>query len=410
MAGNTPSSLTSAGVRAIDVDALVAFTRELVRIPSVFDPARGLDEEPAAELVEAQMRAFGWSPRVDLVAAGRPNVVATIEGDRPGRTLLFEGHTDVVTEGDEDLWSVDPFGAELRDGRIYGRGSADMKSGVAAMLFATDAIVRSGSFPGRIVVATLVDEEGLMAGVRDFIARGHASGIDGAICCEPEGGEICHAAKGALRLRIDLTGKMAHGAMPFEGRNPNRAAAAIIAALTELEQSVQGRHGVHEHLGQPWITPTVLRAGEPAQMNVVPATASLWVDVRTTPTVDHDGLVAEVTNVAAEAAGTAEVTVAVTVVDNRPAVELATDAPLVRAVWDAHAAVASTAPRLGGVPGTTDGTLLTALAGVPTVVYGPGGKWIAHQADEYVDVADMVEHANVYVEAARRFLDGDGGR
>jgi succinyl-diaminopimelate desuccinylase len=410
MAGNTPSSLTSAGVRAIDVDALVAFTRELVRIPSVFDPARGLDEEPAAELVEAQMRAFGWSPRVDLVAAGRPNVVATIEGDRPGRTLLFEGHTDVVTEGDEDLWSVDPFGAELRDGRIYGRGSADMKSGVAAMLFATDAIVRSGSFPGRIVVATLVDEEGLMAGVRDFIARGHASGIDGAICCEPEGGEICHAAKGALRLRIDLTGKMAHGAMPFEGRNPNRAAAAIIAALTELEQSVQGRHGVHEHLGQPWITPTVLRAGEPAQMNVVPATASLWVDVRTIPAVDHDGLVAEVTNVAAEAAGTAEVTVAVTVVDNRPAVELATDAPLVRAVWDAHAAVASTAPRLGGVPGTTDGTLLTALAGVPTVVYGPGGKWIAHQADEYVDVADMVEHANVYVEAARRFLDGDGGR
>jgi succinyl-diaminopimelate desuccinylase len=410
MAGNTPSSLTSAGVRAIDVDALVAFTRELVRIPSVFDPARGLDEEPAAELVEAQMRAFGWSPRVDLVAAGRPNVVATIEGDRPGRTLLFEGHTDVVTEGDEDLWSVDPFGAELRDGRIYGRGSADMKSGVAAMLFATDAVVRSGSFPGRLVVATLVDEEGLMAGVRDFIARGHASGIDGAICCEPEGGEICHAAKGALRLRIDLTGKMAHGAMPFEGRNPNRAAAAIIAALTELEQSVQGRHGVHEHLGQPWITPTVLRAGEPAQMNVVPATASLWVDVRTTPTVDHDGLVAEVTNVAAEAAGTAEVTVAVTVVDNRPAVELATDAPLVRAVWDAHAAVASTAPRLGGVPGTTDGTLLTALAGVPTVVYGPGGKWIAHQADEYVDVADMVEHANVYVEAARRFLDGDGGR
>jgi succinyl-diaminopimelate desuccinylase len=410
MAGNTPSSLTSAGVRAIDVDALVAFTRELVRIPSVFDPARGLDEAPAAELVEAQMRAFGWSPRVDLVAAGRPNVVATIEGDRPGRTLLFEGHTDVVTEGDEDLWSVDPFGAELRDGRIYGRGSADMKSGVAAMLFATDAIVRSGSFPGRIVVATLVEEEGLMAGVRDFIARGHARGIDGAICCEPEGGEICHAAKGALRLRIDLTGKMAHGAMPFEGRNPNRAAAAIIAALTELEQSVQGRHGVHEHLGQPWITPTVLRAGEPAQMNVVPATASLWVDVRTTPTVDHDGLVAEVTNVAAEAAGTAEVTVAVTVVDNRPAVELATDAPLVRAVWDAHAAVASTAPRLGGVPGTTDGTLLTALAGVPTVVYGPGGKWIAHQADEYVDVADMVEHANVYVEAARRFLDGDGGR
>ena len=103
------------------------------------------------------------------------------------------------------------------------------------MLFAADAVVRSGSFPGRIVVAALVDEEGMMSGVRDFVARGHGPTVDGAICCEPEGGEICHAAKGALRLRVDLTGKMAHGAMPFEGRNPNRAVAAVIAALADLE-------------------------------------------------------------------------------------------------------------------------------------------------------------------------------
>ena len=136
----------------------------------MFDPERGLNEQPAAELVEAQMQAFGWTPRVDVVADGRPNVIATIDGDRPGRTLLLEGHTDVVTEGDERAWSVDPFGAELRDGRIYGRGSADMKSGVAAMLFAADAVVRAGSFPGRIVVAALVDEEGMMSGVRDFVA------------------------------------------------------------------------------------------------------------------------------------------------------------------------------------------------------------------------------------------------
>ena len=388
----------------IDVDAVVEFTRQLVRIPSVYDPARGLNEQPAAELVAEQMRAFGWSPRVDLVADGRPNVIATIDGDRPGRTLLFEGHTDVVTEGDEQAWTVDPFGAELRGGRIYGRGSADMKSGVAAMLFAADAVIRAGSFPGRLVVAALVDEEGMMAGVRDFVARGHADGIDGAICCEPEGGEICNTAKGALRLRIDLTGKMAHGAMPFEGRNPNRAAAAVIAALTDLEQRLHEAHGEHEHLGRPWITPTVLRAGTPAQMNVVPGTSTLWVDVRTVPSVDHDELLASVTELAADACGTSGVTSQVTAIDDRPPVELAPDDPLVRAVWDAHTAVATTPARLGGVPGTTDGTMLTALAGVPTVVYGPGGKWIAHQANEYVEVADIVEHASVYVEAAGRFL------
>ncbi len=388
----------------IDGDALVEFTRELVRIPSVYDPARRLNEQPAAEAVEAQMRAFGWSPRVDLVAAGRPNVIATIDGDRPGRTLLFEGHTDVVTEGDEHAWTVEPFGAELRDGRIYGRGSADMKSGVAAMLFAADAVVRAGSFPGRIVVAALVDEEGMMSGVRDFVARGHAEGIDGAICCEPEGGEICITAKGAMRLRIDLTGKMAHGAMPFEGRNPNRAAAMVIAALTDLERRLQDVHGEHEQLGQPWITPTVLRAGEPAQMNVMPGTSALWVDVRTVPAVDHDRLLTDIEQLASDITRDIGVTTAVTVLDDRPPVELSSDHTLVRAVWDAHTAVGATPARLGGVPGTTDGTMLTALAGVPTVVYGPGGKWIAHQADEYVDVADIVEHANVYVATAERFL------
>lgn len=388
----------------IDVDALVEFTRQLVRIPSVFDPDRGLSEAPAAELVEAQMRTFGWVPHVELVAEGRPNVIAVIEGDSPGRTLMFEGHTDVVTEGDHANWTVDPFGAELRDGKIWGRGSADMKAGVAAMLFATDALVRSGSFPGRIVLGALVDEEGMMRGVRDFVARGHGAGIDGAICCEPEGGEICHVAKGALRLRIDLLGRMAHGAMPFEGRNPNRAVAGVIGALTALEGRLQARHGTHEHLGLPWVTPTVLRSGEPAQMNVMPADASMWVDIRTVPGVDHDELVGEVGVLARDAAADDEVAATVNVIDNRPAVAVDEADPLVRAVWEAHRVVADTPPRLGGVPGTTDGTMLTTLGGIPSVVYGPGGKWIAHQADEFVDVADLVQHANVYVHAARRFL------
>ena len=390
----------------IDTDALVEFTRELVRIPSVFDPDRGLNEAPAAELVATQMRAFGWEPQVDVVADGRPNVIAVVEGDSSGRTLMFEGHTDVVTEGDLSTWTVDPFGAEVRDGKIWGRGSADMKAGVAAMLFATDALVRSGSFPGRIVLGALVDEEGMMLGARDFVARGHAEGIDGAICCEPEGGEICHVAKGAIRLRIDLLGRMAHGAMPFEGRNPNRAAAAVISTLAELEARLQWQLGQHEHLGMAWVTPTVLRAGDPVQMNVMPANASLWVDVRTIPAVDHDEFIEEVRRLATTAAGELDVVAAVTVIDNRPAVALDEGNPLVRALWDAHGAVATTPPRLGGVPGTTDGTMLTTLGGVPTVVYGPGGKWIAHQADEFVSVDDLVQHANVYVDAARRFLPG----
>ncbi len=388
---------------AVDAGALVDLTQRLVRIPSVFDPARDLCEQPAADLVADVMTSCGWTPERDVVAPGRPNVVAVVDGGGgAGPTLMFEGHTDVVTEGEG--WTVDPFGAEIVDGKLWGRGSADMKGGLAAAIMATDALVRRGPFPGRIVLGALVDEEGMMAGAKDFVARGRMAGVDGVICCEPEGGEICHVAKGALRLRLGFTGKMAHGAMPFQGRNPNRAAATAIAALASLEAEVQRRVAEHPHLGMVWITPTVLRAGEPVQMNVMPAAASVWVDVRTTPDVDHDALVAEIADVVAAAAGELGVATTVDVLDDRPAVAVAEDDPLVRAVWAAHAAVGTGPPRLGGVPGATDGTILTSRTGTPSVVYGPGGKWIAHQADEFVEVDDLIAHAEVYVEAADRFL------
>ena len=390
-------------MRYIDADALITFTQQLVRIPSVHDPARGLDEQPAADLVAQQMRAFGWQPEIDVVAAGRPNVVAIVDGGGgPGPTLMFEGHTDVVTEGDG--WTVDPFCGDIVDGCLWGRGSADMKGGLAAMLFATDALRRSGPFPGRIVLAALVDEEGMMLGAKDFVARGRADDVDGVICCEPEGGEICAVAKGALRLRVDLTGKMAHGAMPFQGRNPNRAVGRAIGALAELELSLQQRLGEHPRLGHVWITPTVLRAGEPAQMNVMPAGASMWIDVRTTPEVDHRHLLSELTDVVAVSVAPLGIESVVAVIDDRPAVATAEDHPLLAALAAAHASVTGTPARLGGVPGATDGTILTSRAGLPSVVYGPGGKWIAHQADEFVEVADLVTHAAVYVEAADRFL------
>ena len=236
---------------------------------------------------------------------------------------MFEGHTDVVTEGEG--WTVDPFGGDIVDGRLYGRGAADMKGGLAAMLFATDALQQRGPFPGRVVLAALVDEEGMMLGAKDLVARGRTVGVDAVICCEPEGGEICHVAKGALRLRLDFTGKMAHGAMPFQGRNPNRAAGQALVALAELEAALQARFGEHPHLGQVWITPTVLRAGEPVQMNVMPAGAAVWVDVRTIPDVDHDGLVAELSAAVAASAADLGVTTDVTVIDDRPAVATAED-------------------------------------------------------------------------------------
>jgi succinyl-diaminopimelate desuccinylase len=387
----------------VDEEAVVALTRDLVRLRTVNED--GAREAPAAKLVAETMRSFGWEPQITEVAPGRPNVVAVVEGGGgPGRTLAFEGHTDVVTEGDPDRWSVDPYGGEIRDGRLYGRGSADMKSGVAAMVHAVRALQLAGPFPGRVLVCALVDEEGLMLGAKHFAGTELARGVDGAIICEPEEGEICTSAKGAVRIRVDLLGAMAHGAMPQHGRNPLPAIGRLLVALADLQDQLQKAHPAHEHLGEVYVTPTVSRAGSLDQINVIPARATVAVDVRTIPGVDHSALVARVRELAAEAGAPDGVTSELVVVDDRPCVEIATDHPLVTALAAAHQAVLGEPARYGGVPGATDGTILTRDAGIPTVVYGPGGKWIAHQADEYVEVADIVRCAHVYAAAADRFL------
>jgi succinyl-diaminopimelate desuccinylase len=385
---------------------MIEFTQALVQVPSVHDPDRGLDEAPAAELIGERLRSFGWAPRFDLVEPGRPNVITVVDGGLPGPTLMFEGHTDVVTEGDADRWTVDPFGGTIDDGRLWGRGAADMKSGVAAMIYATKALADGGPFPGRIVLAALVDEEGMMLGAKHLVATGGMEGIDGVICCEPEGGEICHVAKGALRLRIDLRGVMAHGAMPFAGRNPNRAAAAVIDAIAVVEQEVQAEVGNDDYLGLPWLTPTVLRAGSPVQMNVMPADASVWFDVRTVPAISHEALLARVRAAVGRAAEDFGIGWDVVVIDDRPAVHVSPDHALVRALCDAEVDLTGNPGRLGGVPGATDGTVLTSRTGVPSVVCGPGGKWIAHQADEFVEIDEIVHYGHLYVAAARRFLTG----
>jgi succinyl-diaminopimelate desuccinylase len=388
----------------VDSEALLDFTRRLVQVPTVNEPGRG--EAPAAELVADLMRSWGWEPIVEEVAPGRPNVIATVEGGRPGPTLLFEGHTDVVTEGDSAQWTVAPFGSEIVEGRLYGRGSADMKSGLAAMLFATREVQRSGPFPGRIRLAVLVDEEGMMLGAKHFVAAGHASDVDAAIVCEPEAEQVCLTAKGAVRVRLDFHGAMAHGAMPQHGRNPVPVLGRTLAWLADYQTQLQNSCGAHPHLGLPYVTPTVAHSGDLDQINVISADAVLALDIRTVPGLDHADIVTAIEKGVTAAAADSGVEVRMTVIDDRPATETAADSPVAQAVLAAHEQVTGKPAEIGGVPGATDGTILWRDAGLPVVVYGPGGKWIAHQVDEYVEIDDILRKARVYERAARLFLDG----
>ena len=197
------------------------------------------------------MRSFGWEPQFDLVEPGRPNVIAVVDGGGgPGPTLMFEGHTDVVTEGEG--WTVDPFGGEIVDGRLYGRGAADMKGGLAAMLFATHALQQRGPFPGRIVLAALVDEEGMMLGAKDLVARGRTVGVDARHLLRARRRRDLPRRQGRAAAAPRLHGQdgprrdAVPGPQPQPGRRPGdrRAGRAGAGAAGPLRRAPAPRAGV----------------------------------------------------------------------------------------------------------------------------------------------------------------------
>lgn len=403
--------LLDTALRYVDHEELVRLTRDLVRAPSVYSPKdpEG-NESRAARFVADYLEQAGFEVQTEEAAPGRPNVWAVWEGSLPGRTLLFEAHTDVVTEGDAGEWTHPPFGAELAGGRIYGRGACDTKGNLAAAVVAVKAIRDSGvPFPGRIVLCHPVDEEGMMAGIKHFIERGHADGVDGAVICEPEENQLCVRQKGALRIEVTVRGKMAHGAMPLSGVNPVTRAARFVVAVEKLEREEIERHGEDAFLGYPSITPTILmgpECGEP-QINVIPASAYAALDIRTTPSQSHGELVKRLEDIVERlAAGDPDFDANLEVIEARPPTETPMDAPLVRAMASAYTHLTGKEPRYNGVPGATDGTFLHAWAGIPIITTGAGEREIPHHRDEWVGVDELLETCKLYAATAMHFCHG----
>jgi succinyl-diaminopimelate desuccinylase len=413
-------------LNAIDPDEVIDLTASLVRINSVWDPAAGTSEQAAAECAAVWARAQGFRVVMEEVAPGRPNVIVTHAAGAGPRTLMFEGHTDVVTPGDESSWTHDPFGAQIAGRRMYGRGTNDTKGNLAAMLVAMAALKRAGApLAGNIVAGVLCDEEDQMIGVRHFIEKGHADRVTAAVICEPQDGLICTSQKGALRARLNLCGKMCHGAMPLSGLNPATAVAEVIRGLHHLEESAAKAIGRDEHLGWPSFTPTVIQApaGGAAQLNVVPGEARVLVDIRTTPRQSHSAVINDLKSLAAKAELAARthygeydrllgiqrchnLTVGLEILTDRPCTLTDPGEPVVQAAHWATRAVTGREPVYGGVPGATDGTFLWAWKHIPIVTMGAGDRQVPHQKDEWVDLDQLVETVKIYALTALHYLGG----
>lgn len=399
----------------IDGDEVVELTRDLVRIPSVYrsdDP--DATEARVAAHVEAWMRREGFTVEVQPVAPGRPNVIGTLGEKRPGqRSLLLEGHTDVVTEGDPKAWTWPPFGADLANGRIYGRGAADMKGGLAAAMVAAAAFRRAGvEPPGKLVVGALVDEEDRMLGARHLVTTAVGRELDAAIICEPEQNELCLVQRGVVWARFRAHGKMAHGAMPEAGLNPITALGAVIDAVPAVERRIRRRCEKSAYLRPPTVTPTIIQGppkgiGVP-QSNVIPAFGEMTLDVRVTPGIGAEELQAAMEGLCrvAEAAVPGIKVEWEPVNPFRLATKVDKGEAIVQAMIKGVRQATGRAPRYGGVPGSTDGTILRMELGLPIVTCGPGSRLIPHQVDEYVETQELFEAAKIYAASALKFLEG----
>jgi len=397
-------------IEQIDRDELVELTRDLVRIDSVIRPETGGTERHVVKYMGDWIRReLGITPLVEEVEKGRENLIGTLDSGAPGPCLMIEGHTDVVSEGERGRWTRDPFAAEIAEGRIYGRGSCDMKAGLAVALLTARAFARAGQpWSGRIRLGFLCDEEGMMIGVKHFIRAGHADGVDACLVPEPEENNLCITMKGAIRAVVRVHGKMAHGAMPLTGINPSTRLARIILAFEEFEAEEKERCGPDPLIGLPSITFTVVQAppaGSPPQLNVMPGEAVGWIDIRTTLAQSHDALRARLRRILEGlGAGDPDFDADIEFIEDRPVVGIVKEEPIARIAADALRDLTGREPVWNGVPGATDGTFLSAWKGIPCLVNGPGPRHLPHQVDEYVEIEQLLEAARLSVLTASRFL------
>jgi acetylornithine deacetylase/succinyl-diaminopimelate desuccinylase family protein len=385
-------------IRRIRPEEVVQLTSELIRIPSENPPG---DQRAVSEFIESKIRDLGLVAEAYDCRPDKPNVVGLLSGKKRRPVLMLNGHVDTVPVGDKESWEVDPHAAVVKEGRIFGRGAADMKGGLAAMLMAAKAIVEAGvELSGTLMLAAVVDEEvppgGL--GTRDLLEKGYRS--DYAIIGEPTELRVQTAHKGALWLEVTTKGKSAHSSTPRLGVNAiygmSKLCLLLEAMLPELEKNS------HPLVGNPSINVGTIQGGTSG--NTVPELCRVVVDRRLIPG-EKLADVKESLNRVLEKVRIENPQLRIetrVLVEGEPSETSAGD-PIVKASREAVMQVKRKDPGVTGFTATCDMRLLVAK-GIPTVILGPGSLNQAHKANEFVEIQQVVDAARIYALTAEKLL------
>ena len=369
-----------------DPSEVAATVMDLIRHRSDYPEAT---EESCCRRIAEILDAEGIGARMVEAAPGRPNVQAVVEGSEAGPTIILNGHVDVVP-ADAGAWTHAPFEPVLDGERIYGRGAADMKGGVASCLLAAIALKRAGTpFPGRVILYFNADEERTNLGMRKFLEQ--ALDADFAIVAEPTENAVHVGHRGVSRWRVRTSGRPGHVALEAEPENAVEDMAVVVSTLKSYRKSLSAvRHPI---LGSASAGVTLIKGGSAA--NVVPAQCEIVMDRRLLPGESRESIDAglrrclDACGVAYELENESWLDASLTPPDH----------PMIERLRDAVTGTTG-ACEIGVFPATCEAPFFSLQRGIPTAIFGPGSIAQAHVNDEFVSLGQVMEHGRSLV----RFL------
>lgn len=406
-------------LEALDTDACVRLAQELIRIPSVTGEEREAQAHVAESLRTAglevetfeadlpRLTAHARFPGMEVDRKEALLVAATL-GAKGDRSLILNGHVDVVPPGDRQSWHASPWSGHVHAGRLFGRGAADMKAGLAVGIAAAAALKKSGiPLRGRLIIHSVVGEEDGGIGTFAMMDRGYRA--DAAIILEPTCLRLIPAQAGALSFRLRVPGRAAHASVRYEGVSAIEKFEVVQARLRQLERSLNGSpHELFRRYPIPYaLSVGRLRAGAWSAMvpDDLQAEGRVGVPIGMTSTDIRRQFEAAVADAAQKDSW---------LTDHRPqvewyggqfdAAEVDPDLPAFTALRDAHTQEFGVAPELDGAPYGSDMRLYIHEGEIPAILYGPGDIRQAHATNESIAVSEIVQAARVITAAAARYL------
>ncbi|MCD8081270.1 MAG: ArgE/DapE family deacylase [Bacteroides sp.] len=374
--------------------------KKIIQIRSVLG-----NEKEVVDYLKGILESEGITTYEEVVLDAENNrsqLVVTLKGEKEcDKVLGFTGHLDVVPVGDE-AWEYDPFSGYETDGKIYGRGSTDMKSGVMAILVSLINLKQSGKpFSGTLKLLLTAGEESSGIGAAQLVEQGYANDLTALLTAEPSLNYTFTAEKGALWLEFKTTGKTAHGSTPEEGIN---AVDHMLAFIQRFKERIDFSQYTDKLLGTATCSLNVLQGGKAT--NVVPDSCIAQFDIRTVPSLQHSYILQTIRDIQNELESEIkDFDFNYTVLTDLSVVNTPYDDPFVELVLNARTDIAAPQPGPLGYTGYTDAAqFIKVNSSLPIVILGPGGT-LAHQTNEYVTVSDYLNAIQIYDRIINDYLE-----